>query len=643
MSRPDPKESKCVWRSFGGPDPKTLVLAMFAATAWIATHRYQGIWHDGVLYAGQAISRIDPAPFAKDLFFAYGSQDGFTAFTWIYALAIQKLGLPLASKLLLGLAHLAWFVAAAWLLRGVLRTPHCWLALVLVAALPGTYGAFGIFAYGESFLTARIWAEPAALLAVACILRGRRIAAVVSLAFAAAMHPVMAFPSALFLFIFGLRARHQLILALAGVATLALLVFLEVPPFANLTKTMDPQWLSLSVDRSPFVFVDHWSADEISESIFLAILVATAALGSTREGSRLWCSALGVFLAGMGLSLLVVYWPGVLLIQMQPWRVLWLTKILAVVAGMFLVQETWSISAYSRLLVGALVACALVAGGVGTVGAALLSALILARHRFALEVRLPLSLVPLVWGAIGLVVCGKIVSTVLLTSISLDVTASSISEVPLSNRLFSICKESGWFIFPPLMLGLWWLLQNRPTTRRWLLLLVGTCALLFGGHWQRTSTAQANEEYLQEAGHRELASIIQPDHLVYWGAGHHLLWLVLHRGSYASQQQAAGIVFSRRTALEANRRLARLARLGLPDSRFGWEDAPSDKAPELAANLDGLIHVCHDPLLDFVVLPQLVAGAIPSTSISLHPSAPKYHLYACALLRAVPDPFPSAS
>jgi hypothetical protein len=638
MSRPDPKESKCVWRSFGGPDPKTLVLAMFAATAWIATHRYHGIWHDGVLYAGQAISRIDPAPFAKDLFFAYGSQDGFTAFTWIYALAIQKLGLPLASKLLLGLAHLAWFVAAAWLLRGVLRTPHCWLALVLVAALPGTYGAFGIFAYGESFLTARIWAEPAALLAVACILRGRRIAAVVSLAFAAAMHPVMAFPAALFLFFFGLRARRQLILALAGVATLALLVFLEVPPFANLAKTMDPQWLKLSIDRSPFVFVDHWNADEISKSIFLAILLATASLVSAREGRRLWCSALGLLLAGMWLSLLVVYWPSVLLIQMQPWRVLWLTNILAVVAGMFLVQETWSTSVYSRLLVGALVACAFVAGGAGTVGAALLSALIVARHRLALEVRLPLSLVPLVWGAIGLVVGGMIVSTVLLISASLD-----ISEVPLSDRIFLICKESGWFIFPPLMLGLCWLLQNRPTTRRWLLLLVGTCALLFGGHWQRSSDAQAEEDDLRKVGHRELAAIIQPDHLVYWGEGHNILWLVLHRGSYGSRQQASGIIFSRQTALEANRRLARLARLGLPDSRFGWEDAPSDKALELAANLDGLIHVCHDPLLDFVVLPQLVAGAIPSTSISLHPSAPKYHLYACALLRAVPDPFPSAS
>ena len=125
-------------------------------------------------------------------------------------LAIKELGLPIAARLLLGLAHLAWFSAAAWLLRGVLSGPYYWLALVFVAVLPGGYGAFGIFAYGEPFLTARIWAEPAALLAVACILRGRRIAAVVSLAFAAAMHPVMAFPAALFVFFFGLRVRQQL-------------------------------------------------------------------------------------------------------------------------------------------------------------------------------------------------------------------------------------------------------------------------------------------------------------------------------------------------------------------------------------------------------------------------------------------------
>lgn len=614
---------------------------MFAVASWIATHRYQGIWHDGVLYAGQALSRIDPVPFANDLFFAYGSQDGFTAFSAIYAWAIQKLGLPGASMLLLGVGHVAWFGAAAWLLRGVLRNQHYWLALVLVAVLPGGYGAFGVFAYGETFLTARTWSEPAGLLAVACVLRGQRIAALISLAVAAAMHPVMAFPAALFLFFFALRSRQQLFAAVPVLASLAILCAAEVPPFANLTKTMDPQWLALSMDRSPFVFINQWDTEEYSEPILLALLITSAALVSAREVCRLWWCALGVFAVGMGLSILAVYWPGVLLIQMQPWRVLWLTKVLAVAAGMFLVQETWSTSPYSRMLLGALAACAFTADSVALLGAALLSGLLVARHRFGLEPRMPKSLAPLAWIAVALVIGERVACSVLLSPVSLAATASN--DLDVVDRTLATCQESGWFVFPLLLLGTWWLVQSRPTSQKWLLLALGGCLLLFAGNWQGTGDLQIEEDHLRVVRYGELTTIIRPNQLVYWGEGHHILWLVLHRGSYGSRKQASGVIFSRETALEAHRRLARLTRLGLPDSRFGQSLAAVEKPRELSSNLDGLIHVCHDPILDFVVLPQAVTGAQAVASFRLSPSMAMHHIYGCASLRAFPDPFPSAA
>ena len=46
-----------------------LALALLTFAIWGATHRYSGIWHDGVLYAGQALNRLYPERFVGDLFF----------------------------------------------------------------------------------------------------------------------------------------------------------------------------------------------------------------------------------------------------------------------------------------------------------------------------------------------------------------------------------------------------------------------------------------------------------------------------------------------------------------------------------------------------------------------------------------------
>lgn len=629
-------------RFFSSSRLDTLVLAMFAVAAWIATHRYQGIWHDGVLYAGQAIFRLDPAPFAQDLFFVYGSQDGFTAFTGIYALAIQKLGLPTASALLLGMAHVAWVASVAWLLRGLLCGLAFWQALILVTVLPATYGSFAVFAYSETFLTARIWAEPPALLAVACILRGHRAAAIASIAFAAAMHPVIAFPAALFVFFSGFRGRRQGGITVAGLVVLAALCAAGIPPFASLTQTMDPLWLELSVARSPWVFLGHWGALEYREPLFLALLLTTAALVSAPESSRLWWSALGVFLAGMGLALLAVYWPAVLLVQMQPWRVLWLVKILAIAAAMFLLQDTWSASPYGRILLGALAACALTLDSTGLVCAAPLFALLVVRHRFGLEPRLPPWLYPLGWGAIVLVIGEKVVWEALLSFPVLDFTGPLFGKLALADRVLIIAQQSGWLLFPPLLLGVWCLLHHRPRSRRWLLLLSAIVLLFVASHWQPGSRSKVAEHPLQETGDVELASLIQAQHLTYWGEGLPTLWLALHRGSYASPQQAAGIIFSRQTAIEADRRLTRLRRAGVPDSHLDRVPKASDELPKVAIKLDGLLHLCHDPILDFVVLSQRVVGATPMSTVAPSPSRQKYPLYACAPLRAFPDPFPAS-
>ncbi|MCP5228352.1 hypothetical protein [Accumulibacter sp.] len=630
-------------RVYSSSRSASLILATVAAVAWIATHRYQGIWHDGVLYAGQAIFRLDPTAFSRDLFFAYGSQDGFTVFTGIYALAIAKVGLPTASALLLGMSHVAWIAAAAFLLRELLTGLSFWLGLVLVAVLPATYGSSGIFSYGETFLTARVWAEPPALLAVAFILRGDRVKAISSLVFAAAMHPVIAFPAALFVFFFGFGARQQVVLALFGFLSMVALNLAGIPPFAGLNKVMDPLWLSLSVERSPFVFVNHWTPSEHKEAGFLALLLFGSALVAYPGNRRVWWCALAVFATGIGMALLAVLWPGVLLIQMQPWRVLWLVRVLAVAAGVCLVQTTWLSSPYGRILLGALLVASLNLENSGFPCAVLLIGLIVAQHRFALDPRLPLWFRRVAWGGIILMVGENIFWRIMLSSVSLDFTEASLIGLGRTDRLFIVNKEFGWFITPALFLGVWALMRHRPVVTRWLLVLTSLLFIWVALHWQRSIRYQAEEDHLRETGFAELTRIIQPHHLTYWEGGHPYLWFILRRGSYASFHQAAGLIFSRETAIESYRRLSRLRKLGVADSRFSWLPTPTDESPEMAASLDGLIHVCHDPILDFVVLAERVAGTTPVKTFSLSSFAGEFHLYACAPLRAFPDPFLSSS
>lgn len=620
------------------PRPSAVTLALLVAIAWMSTHRYQGLAHDGMFYAGQAIFRLDSIAFAKDLFFAYGSQDNFTVFSGLYAWAVLKFGLPTASAVMLATAHVFWLSALVWLLQGIFRGPSLWLAVILVVTLPASYGSYGLLSYGESFLTARIWAEAPSLLAVACVLRGYRVWAVVAVAVAASIHPVIAFAPALFVFYYGFSWPQQLLLALLALGAIAGLNLAAIPPFAKLAEVMDPTWLGLATVRSPFVFLDQWRSEEYHAPLFLLLLLSTTAVCDVTR-RRLWRAALAVLASGMGLALLAVFWPGVMLIQMQPWRVLWLGKVLAVAATVALWRTTWGGSPYSRLLLGALLACGLTVESTGLFCAVPVAVLIICWHTLHLEPRLPSWFWALAWGAIAVVVAENLFWRIALSALTLDSDDAALLQVTLADRLFILAKETGWLGFPAVLVGIYWLLRRRMASAKWMSAVFGLTLVYFAYHWQRTNDWQTAEERLQEAGIPELAALIQPQHLTYWPEGHHYLWFVLHRGSYASFHQAAGLIFSRQTAIEAERRLARLKTLGFPDSRFAWVPIRSNRESSASANLDSLIHVCHDPILDYVILSQPIQGADSVAAFSLHRPDEQYQLYACAPLRAFPDPY----
>ena len=95
---------------------RTPLILMTMAAFWLAGHPWRGIWHDNILYAGQALRRLYPLNFQHDLYFLHGSQDAFTIFSPVYAAAIAALGLPGATLLLLVAGYALWIAAAAYLL-----------------------------------------------------------------------------------------------------------------------------------------------------------------------------------------------------------------------------------------------------------------------------------------------------------------------------------------------------------------------------------------------------------------------------------------------------------------------------------------------------------------------------------------------
>ena len=148
--------------------------------------------------------------------------------------------------------------------------------------------------------------------------------------------------------------------------------------------------------------------------------------------------------------------------------------------------------------------------------------------------------------------------------------------------------------------------------------------------WYRPSKQELNFE--QWAFHDSLPSLTRHmpvDAVVYWENDATVTWFALGRANYASKLQTAGIVFSRQTAIEGKRRMDRLAALGQEDGILDWRGNAS-RLPR--ASIEGLVHLCHDPVLDFVVLSKdFGAGVIER---HFDEGAAKYvTLYDCKILR----------
>lgn len=580
-------------------------LVLLLGAAWLVAHPHMGLWHDARLYAVEALARLAPGVYDRDLFLAFGSQGKYTLFPPLFAGLIDWLGLERATLVLALLGKLFWFASLVLLTRQLVPAPGWLLGLVFVLAYPAFYDSHKIFSYAESFATPRIYAEALCMLALTAWAQSRRLWAWVLVGVAGLLHPLMAIPVAAVLGVLAwIAARDSgrawalpVAGSLAGAG-----VLLAMPELRErLLSVYDATWLEAVRLRNPYVFLDQWDEAAFGRMSWVAAVLGVAAMRLRGRGGTL---AWALLLAATGLVVLswvgTSVWQNILLTQLQLWRVMWLAQLVALMLLGGLLLELWRSDYPDKILAASLVAAALAEGGSAAFIAAAGVLLVLAFRRAGVRIDTASSL----WRALPFLLV-------------LPGTVAHLAAMPywvLANEVFmEKAVWRTWLGDGAVMLALaavvYWLARHTGPRVAKLLVAVGVVALLLAAASWSPAAAYANRPE-DEAVYERLRKDIPPGSLVAGGLSGmpQALWFQLRRASYASQVQTAGALFSRDTAAEGVRRLALMHKSGFPHSQPTWLEDESEPAPELSAR--SARDLCLDPFLDFVLLAGKWDGAV---------------------------------
>jgi hypothetical protein len=518
-------------------------------------HYYHGIIHDARLYSFLALLDLNPARFQADLFAANDTQRAYNGFGLLFAALIDAFGLSLASKLVVVAGLLAW-VSGAWhLARRMVRPRGLRLGMTLAAV--AAFLPYSVFQTSEAFATPRLFAEALGLHAVALAVAGRPWAGVAVSLGVAVLHPLMAPACLAVVILLAARSdRRWLLLIPAGAAAVAGLAWADLGPFAALGRRMDPAWLAIVHDRAAYLFATrwphgYWSALIVQGAVLVTLLLSRVLSRPGRPAGAVYGLGLGVGLAGLigtviGADLLA----DIFLIQVQPWRALWLTSVLAHMAAAHGAWLLWR-RGFGR---GALLAgWAGLAVGTEQIGAAGVAAVSILLAWMTLDALGPRRLTTgprgrLIMGGV-MVVAGTWLGLLALAS-ALGVMAEADSKVPVLRDLplfWLACSVAAFLLLRRV---------RRPTVRQAVCLITMTVTLTTWDQrapWVRhIETASAPPEVL---------AALPEGQPVYWPGAVTAVWFLLRRPSYTSYEQGAGVAFDPLAAQAFRHRMDQVAAL----------------------------------------------------------------------------------
>jgi hypothetical protein len=584
-----------------------LTLGLLLTGLWLLLRGYHGITDDGQIYAFQAIARIHPH-LASDLYLQNTSQDRFTVFSSFYAWFIEALGLENAARLLT-LLFTAWFLAAAFSAARAIGGRDCaWLAIACLLITAGSYGGSGVFRFAEDFLTARLPAEALIATSLLCYLRGRKHLAVAVAIVALLVHPLIALPGLLLLLCLSLPNQMIVIGALGGIlATLAIAsVAANVSWTSRVLPMMDPEWSGVVQERSQFLFLQHWSFRDwtLNARPFFCLILTALAVRNERI-HKLCVAAVTVGATGLAVAAVAsLIGPIALLVQGQAWRWVWITVFISILLLPATVMQIWRdkrcgplcslllIAGWTLTATNGLVCVSLALvlwttrTTIGDRKARLLRWLFLALlvgtaawmlvqyYRFATSIRLP----------------GESLLRAAQLSDTFALRFSAVLFVAMVWRLARINNIWSQILLAGALFAM--VIFNLPAALKETRTLGTVGDIAEFSDWEKaippTSTVLVTPA-------RDVGAFV---------------WFTLGRPNYLALDQSAGVVFSRDTALEIQRRSQVLLPLMDPNwkiltkLRAAAADKPKSESAFRPLTAQSLRLVCSDTQLAFVISPE---------------------------------------
>ncbi len=608
--------------------------------------------HDARLYSLQALNRAEDGAYADDVFLRFGSQDRFSAFSQVVGPLVREFGVrPVFFALYLVFNSL--FLFALFRLVRVLFTDPIisTMALVYLATAPLPYGGFDIFMVHEQFFTPRTIGSAMTLFALERLLHHKYLSSSCLLAVGLAMHPLMAFGGVLvasaYLALTHLPERWFGGLLVGASAFGAILLALPAVG-SQIFGVIDEEWHSQIRVAVGYNYPDTWNPrDWLNLALSLALPVAGAAwlFNGEADRQRFLLAATLAAAAGFLLTVIASLSPYALLFQGQPYRVLWILKVLQIPLAFTFIAR-WSVSESVPAKLGALALLAFYS--VGNLNQQELTILAMASAVSMVLAVVNREALGSDWWWLGLargLVLGAFGWMAFRWWFFLTNRAIIAQHFDLNEfTLFDLFHPFLWLVGLSIFASAWSAWPTLLTVRCASLTLAviapaaffvpEACPIFRREHTRLGPDIAFIREHLGARG--DAATGKHP--AIYCSLGRaDLLWIDAPATSYFDIIQTAGVMFHRPTAVELDRRITLVAKFEMARQRqeaiflddakkVGMENLFHEKFDGPAPTALDLVRLANDPALDYIVIPQCFDGLYSATN-------GRVYLYDCAKMR----------